>query len=157
MGLLQGILVFSFGFLFSRIKDAETKAEKGDAAVLSSVEKAFKQFESTVSEQRDRLNSARESMLTKSEWREDLKELRIAMERSANTSESSRALVLERMSSMAIAAARVEAQAEAVTVQIQSFVETQAELTTAVTELKGEVRRHVPMGSFPPISTGHSS
>lgn len=141
MGLLQGILLFGFGFLFSRIKDAETKAEKGDLAVLNSVEKALQQFEKTVREQRERLDEARETMLTKAEWREDLKELRSTLDRASQTAEASRSQVMDRMADMAIAAERVKSQAEAVATQIQNFVETQAELTTAVSELKIEVQR----------------
>jgi predicted nucleic acid-binding Zn-ribbon protein len=154
LGALQAISIAAFTFLFGRIRDAERKAEAGDVAVINSLQKSLSQFETSIREQRDRLNEAREAMLTKDVWREDLREIFRKMDMNAASATESRNQVMERMSSMQVAAAKVESQADAVSVQLGNFVEAQAELTTSVVELRSELKRHYPIVPLMPIPPG---
>jgi len=150
MGILNAILLFAFGHLLSRIKDTEQHADRGDAGVMTSVQSMFKQFEETIREQRKRIDDAREQMLTKDVFREDVALIFERMEKQSHAAQASRDVMLDRMGQMQIAAARAEAEAAGVHRQLMNFVETQAELTTAVTELKAEVKKHYPVVAFPP-------
>lgn len=148
IGALQVLGIFIFGFLFSRIKDASAAAKHGDDDVRRDMQQRFTSFEATVREQRVRLDDTRDTMLTKTEWRDDLRELRETISASSLSATEARQELFEKVSGMRESAVRVEGRSEQLTVQMANMVETQAELTTSVERLTRELDRIYPLGDL---------